>query len=1477
MNPLEKFKQQLMIKPILEDKKRVMVRIGVEEQPGNANEPTLVKEPTQLQNVQPTKVKQKKPLLIIEEDDTELMLSELDNKIQFIDETNKGYDRTELLKKLAQHNLLKVNVNPLLEIKPIEKKPETPEKVERVEKVEKVEKTGKTRKNIVKPKKLTKLLIIEDDEEPEPKEKEVKEPEPKEKEVKEPQENIIVLGPETSVKIGEIDISKRLPNKEKSIIISAPSYYMNNREKFINFINSLFLPYKKELESNAENITCETLNKEKNDFSLLTHQKIVRDYINLLTPFRGLLLYHGLGSGKCHKKDTPIILFDGHIKMVQDVVVGDSLMGDDSNPRTVLSLASGKDKMYEIISANGETYTVNSEHILCLKATGFPKYKHCKNNNIHIQWIENNCFKMKKFNENHQTNAKDFFDSILIDKNTNNNIIEISVNDYLKLSKHKKSLLKGYKTHIDFSEVELPEDPYNFGYNLEDNKVTQIPHIYKCNTRENRLKLLAGLLDRNIKSSSKKVFEYIHDDEILLNDVIYIVRSLGLSCIKMECINNTKWKIQINGNGITDIPIQMARKINKNHKNTDVLLTKIKVNYVNEDTYYGFTLDGNCRYLMGDFTVTHNTCSSIAIAEGMKNSKKIIVMTPASLVQNYMEQLKFCGDFLYKKNQYWEFISLTKNPEYLDGLSSVLNLPKEYIQKQKGAWFVNVQKPSNYEKLTENEKQAINKQLDKMIETKYTFIKYNGLRENKLKELTNNYKENLFDNAVIIIDEAHNLISRIVNKLKNITGKKSALNKSLSVKLYEYLLSAKNAKIIMLTGTPIVNYPNEFGIIFNILRGYIKTWEIPVNIKTSNKIDKNALQNILSTEKTLDYLDYSSSKKLITITRNPFGFKNKIKVGVGYQGVTNVVDEDIVTDEKFEKRIITILGKNDIEVIPSEIKVLNQKALPDNFDLFAEQYINSSTKELKNIDGLKRRIIGLSSYFKSAQEGLLPKYDKIINKDYHVFEIPMSDYQFKIYESARKDERKRDKSNKKKKNMGKDDAIDGIYSETTSTYRIFSRLFCNFVIPERPYPLHKREKKNEEEEDYTKILKDAEKEDDYSEINEGEQEGDEILDKIGGETYKEMIVTKTKFIKEHSDEFLTPLALQKYSPKFLRILNNILNKEYIGLHLVYSQFRTLEGITLFSLVLDKNGFTQFKIKKKNNIWEVDIPEEEQHKPTYALYTGTESVEEKEIIRNIYNGDWKYVPTSIVSYLKNKSENNIIGEVIKVFMITSSGSEGINLKNTRFVHIMEPYWHPVRVEQVIGRARRICSHKDLPIELQTVDVFIYLMKFTDEQLSSEYAVELTIEDISKIETSRGERNVITSDQYLYELSELKAKLSTQLIETIKETSFDCYIYSNGKCMSFGDPLSDKFSYVPNYANQQSDAIAQTNKQILEWEARKIEINGVNYAAKEINKKSYLLYDYNSYLQALKNPGENPVQVGKYEINNKGQGIFTTLVS
>lgn len=225
------------------------------------------------------------------------------------------------------------------------------------------------------------------------------------------------------------------------------------------------------------------------------------------------------------------------------------------------------------------------------------------------------------------------------------------------------------------------------------------------------------------------------------------------------------------------------------------------------------------------------------------------------------------------------------------------------------------------------------------------------------------------------------------------------------------------------------------------------------------------------------------------------------------------------------------------------------------------------------------------------------------------------------------------------------------------------------------------------------------------------------------------------------------------------------------------------------------------------------------------------------------------------------------------MITSSGSEGINLRNTRYVHIMEPYWHPVRLEQVIGRARRICSHKALPENLQTVEVFVYIMIFTDEQLKSEEAIELKQKDLSR----KTPKVPLTSDQNLFEISEIKANLTTQMTDAIKETSFDCYIYSNGKCINFGSPTSDKFSYVPNYADQQSDTIVRVNKQKLEWTGKPVTINGVVYVYKRINPQLMYIYDKNSYEDAVKDPSKAPLQIGTLEIDSKGKQVFKQLVT
>ena len=431
---------------------------------------------------------------------------------------------------------------------------------------------------------------------------------------------------------------------------------------------------------------------------------------------------------------------------------------------------------------------------------------------------------------------------------------------------------------------------------------------------------------------------------------------------------------------------------------------------------------------------------------------------------------------------------------------------------------------------------------------------------------------------------------------------------------------------------------------------------------------------------------------------------------------------------------------------------------------------------------------------------------------------------------------------------------------------------------EQPKPVKKIIRKKKQQSMIENIMNNAEKnevvyDDDDENARMGEIEGDENLEKIADTTYKTRIDTALNLLEEKADEFLSPEGLETYSPKFLHMLDNINDKDHEGLHLVYSQFRTLEGIGIFSLVLKHNGFVQFKLKRSStDSWDIDLTDEDFRKPMFALYTGTESKEEKEIIRNIYNGDWNYIPTNIAAKLRKISPNNIMGDIIKVFMITSSGSEGINLRNTRYVHIMEPYWHPVRSEQVIGRARRICSHKDLPLKLQTVEVFVYLMIFSEKQLASDDAVELKRHDLSKGK----DKKPVTSDQLLHEISEIKANLNIQLTDSIKETSFDCYIYGGEKCFNFGSPSNTSFSYVPDYKNQLDDNTTKINKHTEKMEGKAVMFNGTKYVAVQISERIRKLYDYDSWQNSTKNPGIMPVLIATLEEDADGKITHTFAI-
>jgi hypothetical protein len=311
------------------------------------------------------------------------------------------------------------------------------------------------------------------------------------------------------------------------------------------------------------------------------------------------------------------------------------------------------------------------------------------------------------------------------------------------------------------------------------------------------------------------------------------------------------------------------------------------------------------------------------------------------------------------------------------------------------------------------------------------------------------------------------------------------------------------------------------------------------------------------------------------------------------------------------------------------------------------------------------------------------------------------------------------------------------------------------------------------------------------------------------------------------------------------MMENIQNPENEGLHLVYSQFRHIEGIGILKLILEANGYAEFKIKSVGGAesWELVENEEDVGKPKFALYTGTESEEEKEIIRNIYNGDWGFVPKSIVDKIQAKSKNNLYGEIIKVLMITAAGAEGINLRNTRFVHITEPYWHNTRLEQVIGRARRICSHEQLPEELRTIKVFLYITEF-GEELMDKVPEFIQISDIDPYDVT----HIESTDEYLMRTANTKEVLNKSFLKAIKESAMDCTLYKNKEglmCYGVGmdkNPGNQFLSYpiVDQDLAERDDL--NVRKQTLKLAELKIEIRGVKYA---IDKATDNLYDLAKY--------------------------------
>jgi superfamily II DNA or RNA helicase len=409
---------------------------------------------------------------------------------------------------------------------------------------------------------------------------------------------------------------------------------------------------------------------------------IIGVYMNHVTSLNntsGGILEVPCGRGKCLGKDTPILMYDGTIKMVQDIKVGDHIMGDDSTPRRILTLARGREMMYKVCSKKGDGYIVNESHILSLKTSISMNKKTPKNSIVDMPVYE--YLELPSYYHGRSGPLLGYrvpiaflekpveIDPYLVgfwlgDGSSKGTIITTQESYVIKYivdcfkTKHPSLYLKYTGAQYDYRINTISKDKKNIlmdflrKYDMIQNK--HIPYHYKCNSRKNQLELLAGLIDSDGYFHDNCI-EIIQKNERLLDDIIFLARSLGFSAFKSEvkktCTNakdaegnlvrktGTYYKTNIFGDGLQDIPTVCPRK--KAHKRElirDSLKYRINLEKLKEDDYYGFEIDGNRRFVLGDFTVTHNTVMGLKIISLLKK-KTLILVHKEFLMNQWIERI----------------------------------------------------------------------------------------------------------------------------------------------------------------------------------------------------------------------------------------------------------------------------------------------------------------------------------------------------------------------------------------------------------------------------------------------------------------------------------------------------------------------------------------------------------------------------------------------------------------------------------------------------------------------------------------------------------------------------------------------------------------------------------------------------------------------------------------------------------------------
>ena len=306
------------------------------------------------------------------------------------------------------------------------------------------------------------------------------------------------------------------------------------------------------------------------------------------------------GSG-CHSYNTKIMMYDGTCKFVQNIVVGDKLMGDDSTERNVERLWRGQSDMWKVIPERGESFIVNGSHKISLKITSLAVPTITDNVVKYLTLVSRDDVdgdRIKKNKMVFKTNAEavEYFNEI--QSNTFvlklNDIVDIQVKHYLEMEDCNLVLYR--PDCVEFQSQEIDKNPYDVGVYLIDDL-----QKYKLNTVEVRKYVLAGILDTYGKYQNNV---YTVSNTLVNDDIIFIARSLGISAYQ------TNDGVMIYGKMLNDLPC----KINYTHTIDDEKI-RFKIEKEIYGDYFGVQVDSNHRYLMYDFLVTRNSNGKSKIVE----------------------------------------------------------------------------------------------------------------------------------------------------------------------------------------------------------------------------------------------------------------------------------------------------------------------------------------------------------------------------------------------------------------------------------------------------------------------------------------------------------------------------------------------------------------------------------------------------------------------------------------------------------------------------------------------------------------------------------------------------------------------------------------------------------------------------------------------------------------------------------------------